>query len=226
MNQFDKVANIYDDNLKELLNNKNTEQFAEYKIQLVKLLAPKITNKLMDFGCGTGRSFPFLKKYFPNGALYGCDVSNESIKFAERYISPNCLFLNNSIESLSCKGKMDIVIACCVFHHIAPEERKNWINGIINILEENGRFFIFEHNIKNPMTKKIILDPKNLVDNINVMLPYENLISTIKSIQNTKIVWKGYTLFSPWRSSFITGFERLLKWLPFGAQYCVVIEKN
>lgn len=226
MSQFDEVAEIYEENLKELLGSEDIEKYAEYKIQLTNILSQKTEGKLMDFGCGTGRSFPYLKNYFPKFELYGCDVSEESIKIAGEHISREHLFVNDSVEALACMGKMDIVIAACVFHHIPPEERKQWISGVVDNLQEDGIFLIFEHNTKNPMTKKIILDPKNLVDDINWMISHENLKEMVKNIPDAKIVWDGYTLFSPWRPKFMTNAERFLKWCPLGAQHCVVIGKR
>lgn len=226
MTQFDEVADIYDEHLKELLGGSDIEKYAEYKIQLAKIVSNKNHGKLLDFGCGTGRSFPYLLKYFPNMEIYGCDVSEKSINLAKKYVKEDNLFVNDTLKTLSSKGKMDIVIAACVFHHIPPEERIDWINAVVDILNKQGMFFIFEHNTKNPMTKKIILDSRNLIDDINWMLSHEQLVKMANKIPNSKVIWDGYTLFSPWRTKYTTNIERILKWLPIGAQHCVVIGKN
>jgi trans-aconitate methyltransferase len=227
MSQFDNVADIYEENLKELLNDNNTEKYAEYKIQLARLLYGRDDGKIMDFGCGTGRSFPYLKKYFPEAELYGCDVSSDSLKLAERYVPSQNLVVNDNTNKLRISSEgMDVIIAACVFHHIAPGERLMWMQAIADNLKEGGMFFVFEHNVRNPMTKKIVLDARNLVDDIDWMLSHKELLEMAGSITSTKIIWDGYTLFSPWRYKNITSIERFMKWCPLGAQHCIVIKKD
>lgn len=226
MSQFDDIVEEYENSLKDLLGGGDIEKYAEYKIQLVRLIAKIEKGKLLDFGCGTGRSFTYINEYFPQFDIYGCDVSKESLKYAERYLPVDRLFVNGDTDSLRCKGNMDVVIAACVFHHIPPWERKAWIASVVDILTDKGLFFIFEHNIKNPMTRKIVLDPKNPVDDIEWMISHSELLSIVKEIPGTKVVWDGYTLFSPWRPSFMTSLERGVKWLPIGAQHCVAVGRK
>ncbi len=226
MSQFDDIVGEYEDSLKDLLGGGDIEKYAEYKIQLVRLITKKQKGKFLDFGCGTGRSFTYINHYFPQFDIYGCDVSEESLKCAERYLPANKLFVNTDTKALGCKGSMDVVMAACVFHHIPPQERKSWIASVVENLTDDGLFFIFEHNTKNPMTKKIILDPNNPVDDIKWMLSHRDLLGIVKEIPKAEIIWDGYTLFSPWRPNFMTSLERGLKWLPIGAQHCVVVGRK
>ncbi|MDE7312290.1 MAG: class I SAM-dependent methyltransferase, partial [Eubacterium sp.] len=79
--QFDQVAKEYEKGLEELLSpymsGTDTTMFAEYKIQLVQsLLKKKKIRSVLDFGCGTGRSLMYFKKYLKDARnFYGCDVS-------------------------------------------------------------------------------------------------------------------------------------------------------
>lgn len=82
----------------------DTKKFAEYKVQLLEALCkPKRNEKILDFGCGTGRSLFYLDRYFSgNGIeLFGCDISKESLKIARQTVPSATLFLNSSIEDLS-----------------------------------------------------------------------------------------------------------------------------
>lgn len=38
--------------------------------------------KLLNYGCGTGNSEKFIKRYLPRASVYSIDVSEESIKVA------------------------------------------------------------------------------------------------------------------------------------------------
>lgn len=230
---FDELAETYDESLKEILGGGklvgDTNKFAEYKVQLLKCLChPKRDDKILDFGCGTGRSLFYLNKYFGDKGvkLFGCDVSRESLKTAKKIVPSATLFPNEPIEELENYGAVfDIVMCACVFHHIAPEDRHRWINAIKNKLNTGGKIIIFEHNVINPFTRRIVNKPEN-PDDITWMLNRSKIIDLLLRDSSMRLVWQGYTLFSPWRPSWATQMERCLKWLPLGAQQCVVAEKS
>ena len=231
MAQFDKFAETYDEGLKEILGvfGKKHEQFAIYKVELLShLLKNNKIKTILDFGCGTGRSIVYLHEYFPEAEIYGCDVSEDSLKIAKETFSAGHFFVNSQPESLfKLKGKFDLIFVACVFHHISPEERRKWIEAICVALREGGHVAIFEHNTLNPKTRSIILDHRNFVDDINWMLSRKNLFELFEGIDNTTIkLWRsGYTLFFPLRARWITKFEWLLKWCPLGAQHVLIMEK-
>ena len=109
----------------------------------------------------------------------------------------------------------------CVLHHIEPAERQYWIDGLKNALNPGGHIAVFEHNVKNPATRSIVISPINLVDKLDWMLDHKEL----EELMGEKIYWSGYTLFSPVRFPGILRVERMLKWLPLGAQQCVIVGK-
>lgn len=242
--QFDELSEDYDADLAALLSpymvGDDTEGFAEYKVQLTyNLLRKRPIHGILDFGCGTGRSIQYLKQYFGEKlTYYGCDISLESIQKAQEITQGVRYFQNDSIEKFRdyCRspadmtggggGGYDLVFIACVFHHIPPDERVNWVRAILECLNRNGCIVAFEHNLKNPLTKKIVTSPDNPVDDIRWMLTPQELkqllqISGIK----TRCVWSGYTLFSPLRQAWMAKVEKLLKWCPLGAQHCVIVEK-
>lgn len=223
--QFDDLADEYEGNLTELLapygGGLGTQKFAEYKIALVSKLLDKKPSKILDFGCGTGRDTEYIKKYFPKAEIFGCDISQESLKLAEKYLPANHLFQNETVEQITEKGTFDLVILSCVLHHIEPKERCYWINGLKAVLNDGGHIAVFEHNTKNPLTKAIILDDNNRVDDITWMLGHKELIDLLGG----RIYWQGYTMFFPMRFPGVLTVERLLKWCPLGAQHCVISEK-
>ena len=226
--QFDSIAREYDEVLKKNLGTADIEKFAEYKIELLKkILKENEINSILDFGCGTGRSFPYLRKHFPISTLYGCDVSTESLKVAAEIIPDENLFVNGSADEIKRFGKhYDLIIATCVFHHISPEERLLWIKACFENLSQNGFFAIFEHNMKNPFTKKIVTRAEE--DNVDWMIRknfLEGLMTKAAGI-NGRLYWSGYTLFSPIRFPGILSVEQLLKNIPLGAQYCTIIQKQ
>ncbi|MDR0685034.1 MAG: hypothetical protein LBF83_07885 [Spirochaetaceae bacterium] len=94
---------------------------------------------------------------------------------------------------------------------------------------------IFEHNMKNPITKSMVKRSK--IDENAIMLdPKYCKRLLLNRFCNTKIgdkeiilkkdyVRLKYTYFSPWRNKFVDFIEKFLFWLPLGAQYCVYAKK-
>ena len=229
---FDEFAETYDEGLENLLGvlgGGDSKKFAEYKIQLLKSILPCNIKSILDFGCGTGRSLAYFKKYYGEKiSLYGCDVSEDSLKVANRVVPSAIIFNNSSVECFKqLNTKFDLVFLSCVLHHIEPKERNYWLKSIAENINDNGYLAVFEHNLINPCTKSIVRDPNNPVDIEEYMLTQselENLL--LSSDSKMKTYWKGYTLFSPIRfNKFITIGEKLLKWCPLGAQHCVVVRK-
>lgn len=73
--QFDDLAEDYDEDLQRLLSpymvGTDTEKFAEYKAELVyNLLHTRPIQRILDFGCGTGRSIQYLRKCFGENLRY------------------------------------------------------------------------------------------------------------------------------------------------------------
>lgn len=125
------------------------------------------------------------------------------------------------------KEGFDLVFTACVMHHIDPKERDAWVDAVLSRMNPGGYWAIFEHNLINPYTKRIVTDVDNKVDDVNWMYSRKKLLGLFENKKNVNVFWQGYTLFSPFRSlSLITNIERLLKWCPLGAQQCVVIQKQ
>ncbi len=230
MAEFDRIAGTYDNELKTVLGffGKNNEKFAIYKVNLLSHLLKKTKiKKILDFGCGIGRSIKYLHKFFPDAQVYGCDLSEAELNIAKRAFPEDYFFVNEKIESIRNYGKFDLIFVACVFHHIPPSERNKWSQAILQALNKGGYVAIFEHNIKNPKTKSIILDPRNTVDNIKWMLTKKDLKQLFTSPElNILTKWQGYTLFSPIRPRWITNLERVLYWLPLGAQHALILKKS
>lgn len=98
-----------------------------------------------------------------------------------------------------------------------------------------GYIVIFEHNMKNPLTRLVVR--KSKVDKETAMLSCKYCKRLLlNTFYNTKVNNKGiiltkdnvksrYTYFFPWRNKIFSFIEYILFWLPIGAQYCVYARK-
>jgi SAM-dependent methyltransferase len=220
--EFDQYAKQYDRVLGETIPGVLNEDgyFAEYKIALMaSRLGNKIPERILDFGCGAGRSLPYLDRFFPESELWGFDVSPASLKFASDRVPRAKLFSNWTDIS---DTLFDVIIAANVFHHIPKEQRLRALSQCHSALVPGGQMFLFEHNPYNPATRWIF--ERCPFDKEAEML---NLRSAILLSGKAGFLSEqhGYTLFFPRPLAFLRSLEPWLIRLPLGAQYYVQMAK-
>lgn len=220
--EFDQYAKKYDQVLSTTIPESLNENsyFAEYKIALIAhLLGNKHPSRILDFGCGAGRSLPFLDKYFPNADLWGYDVSPASISIAAQRVPRAHLFSNWEMVT---GESFDIIVAANVFHHIPPAQRQKTLERCHGSLSTGGKMFLFEHNPYNPATRWIFEHCPFDAD--AEML---NLTAALELTRSAGFCAEqhGYTLFFPRPLAFLRPIEPWLKRLPLGAQYFVQMTK-
>ena len=218
--EFDQYAEQYDRILAETIPEGLNEDgyFAEYKIALMaaRLEQP---GRILDFGCGAGRSLPYLEKYFPNAELWGYDVSPASLEVAAQQTPHAKLFSDwSALEDIH----FDAIVAANVFHHIPPEQRCAALNLCQLALKEHGQMFLFEHNPYNPATRWIFERCPFDADAEMFSLKTALILAKQAGFSSEK---HGYTLFFPRPLAFLRGLEPLLKHMPLGAQYYVQMAK-
>ena len=220
--EFDQYAEQYNRILAETIPEGLNEDgyFAEYKIALMAAhLDQHKPKNILDFGCGAGRSLPYLEKYFPDAELWGYDVSPASLKIAAQHTPRAKLF--SDWETMK-DVHFDAIVAANVFHHIPPEQRLSALSLCQQVLKDRGQMFMFEHNPYNPATRWIF-----------ERCPFDadaEMFSLKTALRLTKQAGfsaekHGYTLFFPRQLAFLRSLEPLLKYLPLGAQYYVQMEK-
>ena len=220
--EFDQYAEQYDRLMGEAIPEGLNEDgyFAEYKIALMAArLGSNKPRRILDFGCGAGRSLPYLEQYFPNAELWGYDVSPASLKIAAQRVPHARLFSDwHTLGDM----RFDLIIAANVFHHIPPDQRQQALTHCQQALADHGQMFLFEHNPHNPATRWIFercpFDADAEMFNLKTALQ----LTRASGFSATQ---QGYTLFFPRPLAFLRGLEPLLKHLPLGAQYYVQMAK-
>jgi cyclopropane fatty-acyl-phospholipid synthase-like methyltransferase len=216
--EFDQYADDYDRVLGEAIPDGLNEDgcFAEYKVALMatRLRARKVM-RILDFGCGTGRSLPYLDKYFPDAEIWGYDVSPASLKVAAGCTARAQLFSDWDVLGAT---KFDAIIAANVFHHIPLDQRLSALTRCHAALNPEGQMFLFEHNPYNPFTRWIF--ERCPFDADAEMLDMKTALNLASHV-GYRSEQHGYTLFFPRQLAYLRGIEPWLKRLPLGAQYYV-----
>lgn len=222
---FDKYASDYDRVQSQSMGvlGKDVEKFARYKVELVKEFLPETPQKILEFGCGTGRNLQYFRQFFRESEIWGCDISEDSLKIASERAPDVHLFSSENIAVFSdYQDKFDLLFLAGVLHHIRHDEHETWINAVGGTLKKHGYLIIFEHNPHNPITRHLVNS-----------CPYDADAELLKLSNCKKILKKcglaikktGYTLLFPWRLPFLLKIEKSLEYFPFGGQYYVMAEK-
>lgn len=228
--EFDKYATEYDQMHRKSIAASGYEPsfFDEYKIiEMVRYLSKEVASqslKILNFGCGIGKSEPLLLKHFPNSTILGIDVSSESIELAKAqdYDFSKIHFEVFDGTNINLSEKYDIIYIANVFHHIPHSEHKNLTKQLCSLLTEKGKLFMFEHNPYNPLTLRTVKQCEFDVDAVLLPPGYSNKLYSDSGFTN---VSKRFTLFFPKFLTIFRPLEPFLHWLPLGAQYYIVASK-
>ena len=111
-----------------------------------------------------------------------------------------------------------------VFHHIEHSLHLGILKEIYRVLKKRGRFYNFEHNPNNPLTRKVVKECPFDEDAVLLKPSYHKTIIGKSDLNLEKL---SYTLFFP-RHKFFKLFlpiEKLLSCCPIGAQYYIKATK-
>lgn len=227
--EFDHFADDYDNLLKKSITASGFEPtyFDEHKIKTIYddyISNSKFDNKklqILNFGCGIGKSEMFINKYFIDCAICSVDVSEKSLNTAKERNKQfkNIEFIKfDTVEDLKLSTKFDIIFVANVFHHIPKELHLPTLKYLRLLLSSNGYLYVFEHNPKNPLTRKVF-ETCEFDIGCNMISP-ALFIQMCVDAGYTKII-RRYILFFPKIFSVLSRLEKFLKWCPFGAQYYI-----
>ncbi|CAM3724981.1 class I SAM-dependent methyltransferase [Litorimonas haliclonae] len=180
------------------------------------------TTKLnvLDLGCGIGIFEGLFENDFD--AITGIDVSELSIETAKANQKHACFHLYEGSQIPFEDDHFDVVFTICVMHHVPPENWEKFVAEAHRVLKPGGVFAVFEHNPYNPLTLKVVNDC--ILDEDAVLLKPKKLNQVIKTAFS-KPTRTEFIIAIPPLNKFFKFFDRLLKRLPFGAQYAVYVEK-
>ena len=160
------------------------EYYAEYKIKDMRREMQGIDPanlRLLDFGAGVGSSIPHIGKHFAGANLACLDVSSRSLDVAsERFPGAATYHIFDGKTIPFPDASFDCVFAACVFHHIDKSLHVGLISEIKRVLKAEGLLFIFEHNPRNPITRRIVRECP--FDENAVLIDAEDLVSILKDV--------------------------------------------
>lgn len=216
-NFFDRHAGDYEKILRGMVGafDGNLDYFAAYKIEILRRKLATPPRKILDFGAGIGRSLPFFRAAFPSAELHGFDPSAESLAHAAR-ACPEAI-LHSNWNQLG-EG-FDLVFLAGVLHHLPEAEALSWMERARAICGGGGVIAIFEHNLKNPVTRRLVTNCDYDRD-ARFYAPSET--KALLERAGFHDVKSEYCLFFPALLKPLRSFEKFLGGVPLGGQYFVL----
>ncbi|MDB5283633.1 MAG: hypothetical protein JWO06_2708 [Bacteroidota bacterium] len=111
--------------------NGEESQFLRFE-QLTKVIVPESEFSILDYGCGFGSLYQFLKSKDNQFQYTGYDISEEMIVRAHEQGFENANWTTN----LPTEKKFDYVVGSGIFNVRLENSDKDWLKYILNVLKE------------------------------------------------------------------------------------------
>lgn len=232
--EFDRHAGTYDGGLdnpvKRLIGN-SADQFIAVKARWLLRRERGLGEgglDVLDYGCGAGDLLRVLAALGARARFTGCDVSTGMLAEANRRwpqgLGPApALAVQSEARTPFADASFDIVTISAVLHHVAPPERPAVYRELGRVLKPAGRIYVFEHNPRNPLVRYVIA--RTPIDENAILLDEKEVRTGLLDAAPYDIA-ADYLMFMPPGINILRGIDRLLAWLPLGAQYVVAARKT
>jgi SAM-dependent methyltransferase len=222
-NDFDRHRHTYQEDVQRSIafSRQDVGFFTDVKASLLidaaeRLVGPARSLSVLDVGCGVGLTDAYLRNRFRS--LHGVDISEGAVQEASIANRWATYAAYDGRKLPFGEGAFDVAFAICVLHHVEPVDRPAFVVELGRVVRPGGVVLIFEHNPYNPLTRVAV---SRCDFDRGVVL--ESRAATMRLVRagGLATVEAPYIVFFPWRARGLRATERLLGWLPLGAQYVV-----
>lgn len=188
---------------------------ADYLLDLLRQhLGDPARLEVLDLGCGIGNYAGLLGDQV--AGYCGVDVSGKCVEVARERHPRHAFADYDGIRLPHATARFDAVFAVCVFHHIAPGDRAAVLAEIRRVLKPGGLFVMFEHNPRNPLTRRAV--DRCELDEDAILLTQGEAHALIAAA-GFDGVRDAFILSVPAKGSLLRAVDRWFARLPLGAQY-------
>ncbi len=225
--QFDAYANDYSEHVDRSVgfSGQSSEFFHQVKANallrsLSRFRNPKESSAL-DVGCGTGS---LAKLVAPGiGSYAGVDISQDSVEQASKRVPDGKFSAYDGVTLPFENDSFDFVFTSCVMHHVPVENWRDFTVEMNRVVRPRGLVAVVEHNPRNPLTRLAVSTCE--FDEDAVLLSLRRTKDLLLHAE-LNIVEQPYILFFPWDKMLFRRVERFISFLPLGAQYIVIGQKQ
>lgn len=222
----EKIFDEYAANYREVhtksikaISGTDSYYFSEYKIKELLRFEKENSISILDIGCGDGLSEVYFSKHFPESFQTGIDISEISIETAKQRKLDSATFVKYDGKVFPFQDcSFDIIFMACVMHHVSNPEQFHILEESKRVLKKGGRFYLFEHNPYNPVTRHLVrLCPFD--KGVKLLPPYR--VEKLLKKAGFLVLNRRFTVYLPARKLFarLRKIESFLWFLPLGGQY-------
>ena len=219
--EFDRYNKLYDDDVNRAISfsGQKVESFTRAKADdLLRTIAshfdsPRRLN-LLDVGCGIGNYHPLLTPAV--GSVSGVDVSGACISKAKER-NPTVSYAAYDGDHLPYPDQQfDVTFGICVLHHVPPNRWQQFVDEMRRVTPAGGLVVVYEHNPKNPLTRKVVRDCE--FDRDAVLLTMTQMRQLLTAAGLTNVATRSILTLPP-IGGFVKKLDGLFGKLPLGSQY-------
>jgi ubiquinone/menaquinone biosynthesis C-methylase UbiE len=172
--------------------------------------------RVLDIGCGIGLVDRELEGRV--GWLCGVDMSRSSLELAKQRAPATSFALYDGMRLPFRDASFDAAFAISVLHHVAPAARPAFMAEMLRPIVPRGVVILIEHNPLNPVTRRIV---SRCAFDADAVLLHRQEADRLLAAAGAPAAGGRYIGFSPLRHALVERAERVVGWLPIGAQYGV-----
>jgi len=226
--EFDGISDKYSAQLEQgiKLSGESKEFFASERIKWLKKSLLTINSNfnpeiIIDFGCGTGTSIPYLLETFSPIKIIGLDISKNSLEIAKQQFPEKTTY--HVTQEYSHENQADLIFCNGVFHHIPLEQRLESHKYIYKMLKPGGFFAMWDNNPWNLGTRIIM---KRIPFDRDAVMMWPRLAVKYAEESNLNVVKTDFCFIFPRLLKPLRVIEKFCSKLPLGAQYLVLSRKS
>jgi ubiquinone/menaquinone biosynthesis C-methylase UbiE len=102
-------------------------------------------SRILDFGCGCGRTIKWMTESYPEASFYGCDIDREAVDWCREHLQGK-FQVNAPSPPLDCEtASFDAVYCFSVFTHLNEAMQDAWLAELRRVIKPNGILIITVH---------------------------------------------------------------------------------
>lgn len=106
-------------------------------------------NRILDFGCGCGRTLVHVKKLAPNAHIEGIDIDARAIDWCKQNLTFATFASSQELPPTSCAAdSFDFVYVISVFTHLAEDYQFRWLEELRRIIKPGGVLLLTVHGLE------------------------------------------------------------------------------
>lgn len=105
------------------------------------------TRRVLDFGCGCGRTLRWFLREFPGVEFHGADVDQEAIAWCRKHLAGATFVQNQPTPPLPYPGRhFDVIYCLSVFTHLNEVMQDLWLAELSRLLVVGGLVLLTVHS--------------------------------------------------------------------------------